>query len=300
MKVVMYHYVRPDSKEFPHFNHLPLSVFKEQLRYFKKTFGLITKDQFSEFLETKVPCKGVIATFDDGLKDHFRYVLPELDAENCWGLFFPSTGIYRAKKLLGVHRLHMLKGKYGASYILKNLRKMLNDRHLDLSKIIEFDRDIYKAQSCSSDEYNLKRLVNYIISYEHRDDYLDVLMDRYFNEDDLFDETYLSTKEISEIYRSGNLIGSHTVSHPVLSRISKIRQKAEVEESFVFLEKITGQKERYFCYPYGYQSSYDGNTLEVLKESGVKASFVFDNKDVDCNPDLLQISRLDCNSFVNP
>ena len=40
---VMYHYVRPKSKEYPFFNNLDLDVFRRQLDYFDNEYGFILK-----------------------------------------------------------------------------------------------------------------------------------------------------------------------------------------------------------------------------------------------------------------
>lgn len=63
---------------------------------------------------------------------------------------------------------------------------------------------------------------------------------------------YLSSKEISEMERSGLVsIQSHTVSHHHLSRLSPSQLKYELEHSRDALFKITGKYPSAFAYPYG-------------------------------------------------
>jgi len=90
MKIIMYHYVRKHSKEFPYFKYLHIKDFKKQLDYFEQKFGFVKKDDFINAFNiknNKMP-QGVVLTFDDGLKDHYKYVLPELLKRNLWGIFY--------------------------------------------------------------------------------------------------------------------------------------------------------------------------------------------------------------------
>jgi len=66
------------------------------------------------------PSSGVILTFDDGLRDHYKYVFPKLKEHNLWGIFYISTAPFHNKKLIDVHRIHMLVGKYGGRKFKKN------------------------------------------------------------------------------------------------------------------------------------------------------------------------------------
>jgi len=84
----MYHYVRPDEPNLPHLRHLHVDDFVKQLDYFGNEYGFISKEAFRECISSAEPAKGVILTFDDGFKDHYRYVLPEMLKRNLWGIFY--------------------------------------------------------------------------------------------------------------------------------------------------------------------------------------------------------------------
>ncbi len=115
--------------------------------------------------------------------------------------------------------------------------------------IKEFDKEIYLQPSYGESEKQLRRMFNYYISYDHRDELLDKLMSKYFDEDKLCKEVYLDIAEIREISESGSVIGSHTVNHKVLSRLSFAEQEYEINQSFRFLNSNVGLKKFCFCYP---------------------------------------------------
>ena len=59
-------------------------------------------------------------------------------------------------------------------------------------------------------------------------------------------------------------VGSHTVTHPFLSRRSRAEQFDEIMHSREILASLTGRRIRYFAYPAG---DYDRETLGLVKEA---------------------------------
>jgi len=295
----MFHYVRPDDPEYPYFNHLHLDTFKKQLDYFDKKYDFLSQDEYYRSINNSVYTDGVVLTFDDGFKDHYQYVLPELKKRNLWGLFYISTKVFSSNKLLGVHRIQHLKGKYGSDIILKEALKFVSDHMLDQETIEEFDKEIYKGKSYGEVERKLRRLFNYYISYDYRDQILDRLMSNHFDEQKLHNKLYLNVDEVMELKEFGNIIGSHTVNHKVLSRLSYEEQEYEIKNSLDFLNSKIGVCPPYsFCYPYGYIASYNDDTIKILKQNQVDNATIFDNK-VQCLPlNRYELSRLDCNQFL--
>jgi len=295
----MYHYVRPNNPRYPYLNHLKLDIFQRQLDYFQNKYGFISKQEFIKSIDNNESPNGIILSFDDGFKDHYEYVLPELKKRNLWGLFYVSSKVYESRKLLGVHRVQYLKGKYGSSSILKEALSIVEDYMLDENTIEAFDKEIYSDSNYKENEKQLRRLFNYYISYNYRDEILDNLMDKYFDEDKLFEEVYLKIDELKRINEEGNIIGSHTVTHRVLSRLSYAEQEEEIRQSFEFLKSNISLEQPYsFCYPYGYKASYNKDTLKILKKYKVHNAVIFDNKTQTSNLKRYELSRIDCNQFM--
>tara|TARA_A100001515_G_scaffold142221_1_gene140557 strand:+ start:1034 stop:1936 length:903 start_codon:yes stop_codon:yes gene_type:complete len=300
MLVVMYHYVRRDSAEYPNFNHLRVDDFERQLDYFEKEYGFVTRAQFLSSFDTgKIP-KGVLLTFDDGLSDHYENVYPILKKRGIFGIFYVPTGHYKnkQKKLLSVHRVHYLKGKYNSKNLLPEALSYISSDMLDQSKIHEFDMEIYKDQSQSKSEYQLKRLFNYFLKPEHVEPILDILMKKYFKESELYDKIYLKVHQIKEMHDNGYLIGGHTENHNVLSRLGYLEQEREIMNSFSFLENIVGKlKVKSFCYPYGGKSSFNSDTVDILCRNDIHHSFMVGNEDVKDIKNRHFLKRMDCNRF---
>jgi len=296
MLVVMYHYIREDNSDYPNFKNLTIDQFKKQIDFFYDTYGLISKEDFIRSIETKTPVKeGVVLTFDDGFKDHYNNVLPILNEKKLWGCFYIPTGHYGDQKILNVHRVHHLLGKYDANNLLKDCMKLIDVSMLDEDKIQQFDKEIYKDQQLSSFEYQFKRLFNYYLRDEFKTLILDTISKSYLDEAELYKSMYMTKNELIEIENQGSIVGSHTKTHPVLSTLSDVQQHDEIFDSFAFLDSFLRVPLRSFCYPYGGPSSYNKNTFDILEKCDVHHAFAVGNKQLEIPHYKYELTRMDCN-----
>lgn len=302
MKSIMYHYVRPFNSEYPNLNNLHIDDFIKQLDYFEKKFGFISKEDFIECFKTGNPVKGIVLTFDDALFCHYDYVFKELKKRNLWGIFYIPTQPYIEQKIIDVHRIHLLLGKYNSKKIFSFLEKIIDNSFFDKNKINEFKEFTYTTQK--NDQYTLltKRILNYFISYNYREDVINKLMNHFIpNEKEILQSFYLSPSQIKEMHDEGMIIGSHTVNHPVMSRLPEEDQENQIINSFSYLEEIVGIfHHKTFCYPYGGFHSFTKKTEEILFNQNCQYSFNVEQRDIE-ESDLKNrpqaLPRYDCNQF---
>jgi peptidoglycan/xylan/chitin deacetylase (PgdA/CDA1 family) len=96
------------------------------------------------------------------------------------------------------------------------------------------------------------------------------------------------------------IIGSHSQSHTLLSRLSYREQLKELKNSKIFLEKIINKNIDTFCYPYGGKISYNNNTLKILKKLNYKLAYSVEYRDIsfrDIRQKPYELPRYDCNLF---
>ena len=305
MKAIMYHYVQPFNKNFQYFKNLDIKDFKKQLDYLDNEYGIISKEEFLSYFNNKNQKdikKGVVLTFDDGLSCHYDFVFPELKRRNLWGIFYISTLPYTKNKFLDVHKTHILLGRINSKKVYDYLKKIINEEIFDREKLEEFKKFTYSNQI--NDNYTLlvKRITNYYISYKYREDILEKLIQKFIPEEkEIFTDYYLKEYQIKEMHDSGMTIGSHTVNHPVMSRLSYSDQKYEIEESFRYLKNIIGDfNPKTFCYPYGGFHSFTEKTEEILTKNKSIFSFNVEQRDIqlkDINHRPQALPRYDCNKF---
>ncbi len=308
MKVLYYHYVRPAPAEMPHFRYLHLEDFQAQLDFLGEHYGFVERADFFEAVRdgTDMPqsvSRGVVLTFDDGLRDHVEYVLPELERRGLWGLFFIPTGMYESGKLLAPHRAHHLLGVHGGVDMLAALQERITPDMLANEHRKEFSENTYADQDNDSATGEFKRILNYFLTSDTRKAVLDSLMADYCDEASLFEALYMTPKEIRLLKEKDMIVGSHSVSHPVFSTLSPEAQAGEIADSFAFLEKASGGLGlRTFCYPYGHSHTYDSDTVRLLEESGCRLAFTAEHRDVtvdDMASAPLELPRHDCNAFAH-
>lgn len=302
MKAVMYHYVRPYNPELPYFRYLHIDDFVRQLEFFGNEFGFVGRDEFLASITSNEPAGGVVLTFDDGFKDHHIHVLPELRKRGLWGIFYIPAYPFIAGKLIDVHRIHMLIGKYGGNKIADSLRAIITDGMLSHAHVEEFHTRTYTRQINDEATNYVKRVLNYYIDYKYRQGIIDQLMGVFYPaENELVKGFYMSREELNDMHDSGMILGSHSVSHPVMSKLLKEDQEREIADSFRVLESITGETAlKTFCYPYGGFHTFTPETEKLLDRNGCLFSFNVESRDIN-REDLAgrkqALPRYDCNQF---
>ena len=100
----------------------------------------------------------------------------------------------------------------------------------------------------------------------------------------------MSIEDLQQIERSGLVsIEPHTKSHPRLSQLSTEALHEEVVGSKHFLEVALNKRCRFFAPPYG---AYNAETLELLRASGIQASFTVKEGTVSEGSALLELPRV--------
>jgi len=300
MKAIMYHYVRPGSLGWERLKYLHFDNFRRQLDWLAKNVGFVSREEFRDSVASGEPGNGAILTFDDGFADHYRYVFPELASRKLWAMFFIPTGIYTSRRLLDVHRIHLITAHCGGTASLAAAGDVVTDDMLTDAHVDEFKDGTYSRFDDDADTIAFKRMFNYFIAYEHREQTLDRVIDKLELELPSADEFYVSAKGLKEMADAGMQIGSHSVNHPVMSKIDLARQRQEIELSFDYLNRITGAPVETFCYPYGGFHSFTTDTETLLTQAGCRYAFNFEPRDISAN-DLRSrpqaLPRYDCNHF---
>lgn len=299
MKAIMYHYVRNHDPKLPYLHYLHIDDFKKQLDFLSEKYTFLTQKEFSQCIASGITKDGVVLTFDDGLKDHFSFVLPELQKRKLWGIFYVITSPYITDELNDVHRIHLLLAKYSGEEIYGSLRKLIT---CDMLHNMQPYQHTPTSTNSGAHTILVKKILNYDIKYKYRRKIIDTLMSIYYPDGSFrANNFYLTTKEIAYLHDAGMIIGSHSMNHAVMSRLTIAEQAEDITLSFEFIESIIGKSDpKTFCYPYGGLSTFNNQTEMLLKKHKCTFSFNVESRDIDKN-DLLErrqvLPRYDCNEF---
>jgi len=297
----MYHYVRPPEAALPHFRYLPLDGFRRQLDHFTRTAHIASADEFAHCLASAQPApEAIVLTFDDGLRDHAAYVLPELHARGLWGIFFVSTLPYAQQRVLDVHKVHLALGRAGGRAVLRVLEALILPEMVEPEYVSRLESGLYRGHVEDEATSRVKRLLNYYLKLEHRARLChEVYLRTGGDEARDVPEQYLSSTQLHSLVAHGMAIGAHSISHRLLSQLSNAEQEQEVRGSIGTLEQLLGQRVASFCYPYGGDHSFNADTLRLLADAGIDFAFSVEARDI-ASDDLgkrLTLPRYDCNVF---
>jgi peptidoglycan/xylan/chitin deacetylase (PgdA/CDA1 family) len=302
MKAIMYHYVRQYNPALPYFRFLDFCNFRKQLDFFDSEFGFVTKDEWYYYLEDgSFPQDSgkIILTFDDAMRCHYDYVLPELIRRGLWGIFYVPSSPYSDGTMLDVHRIHVLCGRYRGATLLDVSRKLVREGMISGDKLAEFRNQTYTRQQNFEGVTEFKRLLNYFVDYRFRGDVISAIGDELGCSFDK-EQFYVSADQLSEMKSYGMIIGSHTHTHPVMSRLSKESQRIEIDKSFAILSDFCDDIHKTYCHPYGGFHSFNSDTVAALIESGVSYAFNVESRQIsieDFSTSKLFLPRFDCNLF---
>ncbi len=277
LTIITYHYVRPiKNSNFPRIKGLEFELFKNQINYLQKNYKIIEMESLIEFTKNKKPLPNnpCLLTFDDGYKDHYLYVFPELKKRGIQGSFFSVASTVLEKKILDVNKIHFILAKEpNTKSIIENIRKLINKYNKTQSHNLDSFDNYWKKYGIANkldtkETVFVKRILQHGLPEMIRLELCNFLFERYVGKDqEIFaKELYMSNKEIKEMLKSNMYFGSHGHNHPWLNTLPKKLQLEEIEKGLNFLNKIGSSTNNWVMnYPYG---AYNSDTLEILKQKG--------------------------------
>jgi peptidoglycan/xylan/chitin deacetylase (PgdA/CDA1 family) len=99
----------------------------------------------------------------------------------------------------------------------------------------------------------------------------------------------MSWGEIEEMSKAGMEIGSHTMTHPYLTKLEPDMLASELEDSKALLEKHVAGPVEVLAYPFGL---YDDNVVAQTEAAGYRAAVTIEEGLFDTSDNLLEMPRL--------
>jgi peptidoglycan/xylan/chitin deacetylase (PgdA/CDA1 family) len=237
-------------------NKISISCFRRQLTYFKDKADFISLKELTRRLQTGRPPDRlyVTVTFDDGY-GNVRQGLELMAPLGAPATVFLTTGFLDQRGLrpwwdeledfvLNYHGPVALNlPGFTGGYDLQALRQK---------------RDFFNG--CS--QYIHRH-------YQFRDDILDSLRKKWAPASRQ-DNSWLRWKEVRDLHRAGVTFGAHSVTHPLLTQLSRDAALAEAEHSKRRIEEELDQEVTAFAIPYGHTGAFN----EVLSQDLARLGFL--------------------------
>ena len=271
LQILIYHRVNDDGDLF--FPGMPRRVFEQQMRYLAGRCHVLRLDEaVNRMRERGLPDNAVAITFDDGYRDNYTHAFPILKSFNLPATIFLATGALEGGEVLWHDRVfsafrntqvEMLPkfGEIPASLPCRSPVERLQAQGEVLKFLWRCDADALREWV-----QTLENLLS--VSYRRP-----------------ANELMLNWEEITTMAEAGIQFGAHTVSHPILSRLSVERARNEIVGSKLAIEKHLHQEVSAFAYPNGTSADYSQATKALAKEAGylfaVTTEFGANDSDTD-------------------
>ena len=198
-------------------------------------------------------------TFDDGYIDCFRLVKPVLDELGIRGMFFVPFEMLESRRL----------GWWDiAAYLLKGSRHpsihvsgQIFELGPELPRSIQRILTMFKVEPSAGTEGLLDRLSEACgVPIPSKDEQSSQLM---------------NWNQVRELQTAGHAIGSHSLSHRVLSSLTPENQREEIIDSRRKLQAVTGTSICSFAYPVGGPQHINDYSIRFARDAGYHQAFTF-------------------------
>jgi len=236
--------------------------FEQHVRFLKSNFDVVVPSDLTE-IRRRATGRYVLLTFDDGYRDNYEVAFPILKRNGIRAAFFVATGFLDSPRLPWWDEIAWMVRS-------STERSIVSSRWLSAPVLFdepERERAVrvflraYKAMPGDSNEAFLDHLAEATGS------------GRYDSPEGK--AVWMTWPMLREMRAAGMVIGGHTVSHPVLARLTLERQWEEISRCGQRLVEEIGEPMRSFSYPVGGLQSFNDDTRTCLHRAGVEHAFSY-------------------------
>jgi len=284
--LVYHNFSSTGLKEYPDLKGLRIDALREQLKYLLSRYEPLTLKMLAAAVvnPSKLPDKCFYATFDDGYRDQILLAVDELEAVGIKGGFFVCTKRLEEKKLITVDKQRFLLYAAGPLMVFmkdfcQTVRRLYPEIHDERFEPTEDNireaSDFYSEFPFYSNEERFYRKIRDVfLNEEQFRTVIDDIFPRYFEDEAAIVEKYfMNWDDLRSLLARKMEIGSHTHSHPLLSRLAYDAQSNDIKTSLELLRKRLGIHVKAVSYPYG---AFNEDTMRALKDTGVVFAFMED------------------------
>ena len=273
LSVLIFHRVlaEPDPL-FP--DEMDARRFDAMCGWLKAWFNVLPLDEAVRALrEGRLPARACAITFDDGYTDNLHIAAPILKKHGLTATFFVASGFLDGGRMWNDTVIESIRGCRLPELALGALGNFSVDtlvsRRRAISEVIGQIKYLPVAERLA--------LTTEIARKAQVEPPTDLMM---------------RSDEVRQLHRLGMGIGAHTVTHPILARLSRDEARAEMSDGRRALQDILGEPVGLFAYPNGKPGAdYLPEHPELARELGFDAAVSTAWGAADIRTDLFQIPR---------
>ena len=243
----------------PLFSELPPEVFEAQMRFLRRYYRVVSLDEICEEMER--PTKNghaVAVTFDDGYRDLYTQALPILKRYQIPATVFLPVVSIEAGQVPWYDRIFLA---------LKVFSK--NHWELTLDRPRTFQLFSHQARLRAATE-----IIQYLRTVPDLDRkaHCQSLEEQVTLPSEELRDRMLTWDQVRAMRGAGITFGSHTMTHPVVSRLTEEQLASELGQSKQLLEQRIAAPARHFAFPFGKRADCGEAALPVLVRYGYRSA----------------------------
>jgi peptidoglycan/xylan/chitin deacetylase (PgdA/CDA1 family) len=267
-QILVYHRVNDERTNF--FPGVPVDRFRKQMEVLARNATVLPLGELVDRVRgTDLPPRSVAITFDDGYRDNYECAYPVLRALQLPATIFLATNpldtgaalwhdrVFDAFERSAGGTLRIL----GRSYVMAPLEA----RRRTLVDVLTLLRSLRP---------------------EERDSVIDGIERQVGGTVPNGAARMLSWDSVQEMAGNGITFGAHTVSHPILTRLTREEAEHEIRASRASIESRLGRPVDLFAYPNGTRADFDGSIQQILRDQGFRCAVttLWGVNDAACDP----------------
>jgi peptidoglycan/xylan/chitin deacetylase (PgdA/CDA1 family) len=249
--------------------------FRRQLRLLKSRYSVIRPEQLLQWCERggSLPSRSVLLTCDDGLLNNLTDMLPILQEEELSCLFFVTGASFADHPaMLWYEELYLMLLTARDPHLMALLDPGLAaakdgadlDRRSFWHRVV---KRLSEEDQASRNAFLKTARIELGLPQDWNKNFLNssVTRQRFLT---------LTADQLKQLAASGMMIGSHTLTHPILSHTRAEAAWREISESRVALERVLDAPVAALAYPFGDPASVTVREIEMADRAGYSCAFL--------------------------
>lgn len=241
-----------------------VEVFRRQVQWLSNHFEMLDESRFIEVATSggfELKHNAALITFDDGYADNYELAYPVLKSLGVPAIFYVPCNLIESREVGWWDKISWVVGK--TTQQSGEIRGIALD-----------------FRSPAARSHTAKQLHSYLKLNPYTDTHnlveeLSEMLGVPLPGKDIQAEQLMSWDQLRDAAANGIAIGSHSMSHRLLSQISVEEQVWELTESRRVIESRIGRKVRTVAYPVGQRTSFNEDTKRIAREAGYELGFSF-------------------------
>jgi peptidoglycan/xylan/chitin deacetylase (PgdA/CDA1 family) len=243
-KYVILCYHRVGTGGVPFYSELSKELFEAQMAYLKERFRLLSLEEVRRGLQDSAGLQdpaaadfGVAVTFDDGYRGVFENAFPILQKYQIPATVFLTVDSIETGQVAWYDRIFLILQVLPAGRL-----------ELELDRLRHFELSSREARIVTALE--IMSLLRTLPDWRRRECCADLEKRVRLPQEELADRM-LNWHQVQTMQRAGISFGSHTMTHPVVSRLTPAEMEKELIESKRILETKLDCPVLDFAFPFG-------------------------------------------------